>query len=233
MPQPSSKDFYANVTVDTWTGLLSSGECQDYQKAMRVMSVDDPWGRKWLTETDQGREWLSSVDLNENVRFAPERECRATDSRPEIIFAGMEDNQAVTINPVDVYALVNVADGFKDFELLYGIGDDPEEWKTLAGPFDSPRPAPDRLVSWDATQYAGNMVTLRIILHGVDGQYADKRIHLILDIPQATATPMPTATATIIPTETPTPTQVPTVEVPPTQAVVTVPPEVLITITLP
>ena len=233
MPLPSSKDFYANATIDTWTGLFASGECQDFQKSIRVMSVNDEWGRKWLTETDQGREWLSSVDLSENVKFAPERECKASDPRPEIIFAGMEDNQTVSINPVDVYALVNVADGFKDFELLYGIGDDPGEWITLAGPFDSPRPAPDRLVSWDATQYAGNMVTLRIILHGVDGQYADKRIHLILDIPQATATPTPTATATMIPTETPTPTQVPTVEVPPTQAIETVPPEVLITITLP
>ena len=96
---------------------------------------------------------------------------------------GSEDNQTLTINPVDVYALVNVAEGFKSFDLFYGIGDDdPQEWNLLAGPFDSPRPSPDRLVTWDASQFAGNMVTFRIVLHGQDENYADKRIHVILDI---------------------------------------------------
>jgi penicillin-binding protein 1C len=230
LPLPSSKDFYANTTIDTWTGLLASGECQDYQKSLRTLSVDDSWGRKWLTETDQGREWLSSVGLSKNVKFSPERECRSSDPRPEILFAGMDDNQTVTTNPVDIYALVNVAEGFKNFELLYGIGDDPSEWKVLGGPYDSPRPAPEKLVSWDATEFAGNMVTLRIIVNGTDGQSAEKRIHLILAIPAATATPLPTPTATPIPTATPLPTEIPTVEVPPAETVLPPNSEPLITL---
>lgn len=230
LPQPSSKDFYANVTIDTWTGLLASGECQDYQKSVHALSVDDTWGRKWLTETDQGREWLASVGLSGNVKFTPERECRSSDPRPEIVFAGMEDNQTLMTNPVDVYGLVNVPQGFKNFELFYGIGDDPAEWKPLAGPFDSPRPAPDRLVTWDATAFAGNMVVLRIVLNGTDGQYADKRIHLILDIPQATATPLPTATATLVPTITPVPTEQPTATILPTDTVQPATAEPLITL---
>jgi penicillin-binding protein 1C len=233
LPLPASKDFYTNVTIDTWTGLLASGECQEYQKSIRALSVDDSWGRKWLTDTDQGREWLSSVGLSENVKFSPERECRSSDPHPEIMFAGIEDNQTITVNPIDVYALVNVPSGFKNFELLYGIGDDPSDWKTLAGPFDSPRAAPDRLVTWDATEFAGNMVTFRIVLNGTDGQYADKRIHVILNIPQATPIPVPTATATIIPSATPQPTEIPTATIMPTETVQPATPEQLITVQLP
>jgi hypothetical protein len=219
LPKPSSKDFYANVTIDTWTGLLASGECQEFQKSIHALSVDDSWGRKWLTDTDQGRDWLASEGLAGSARFVPERECRSSDPRPEVSFAGMEDNQTITTNPVDVYGLVNVSEGFKNFELFYGLGDEPSEWKTLAGPFDSPRAVPDRLVTWDATEFAGNMVTLRIVLNGTDGQYADKRIRLILNIPQATATPLPTATATLVPTITPVPTEQPTATILPTETV--------------
>ena len=44
LPLPSSKDFYASVTIDTWTGLLASGECQEYQKSVRALSVEDVVG---------------------------------------------------------------------------------------------------------------------------------------------------------------------------------------------
>jgi penicillin-binding protein 1C len=219
LPLPKNKDFYSKVTIDTWTGLLASGECQDYQKSVKALYVDDSWGRKWLTDTEQGKNWLNHVGLGENVRFAPERECKASDPKPEIFFAGIEDNQVITDNPVDIYAVANVSSGFKDFQLQYGIGEEPKKWESLAEPFESPLAAPERLVTWDATKLTGNLITLRLIMHGTENNYAEKRIRLILDVPQATATPAPTATETPTPTITPTimiipPTDLPTAALP-------------------
>jgi len=220
MPLPSNKDFFARVTLDTWTQLFSSGECQDYQKSVKALQISDEWAKRWLTETDEGREWLNSVGLGENVRFAPERECRADDPRPTIFFAGIEDNQTITENPFDIYAVADVPSGFKDFKLEYGLGEEPGEWRDLAGPFDSPRSSPDRLVTWDASELTGNLVTVRLIMYGTDDNYAEKRIHLILNVPPPTPVPQPTATPTLEPTITPTFT-----EIPPTLTVTSVPTE--------
>ncbi len=218
LPLPGNKDLYAKVTIDTWTGFLASGECQEFQKSVKAISIDDEWGRKWLTDSDQGREWLNNAGLSENVRFAPDRECKADDPKPTIFYAGLEENQVITESPFDIYAVADVPSGFKDFYLEFGIGEDPEDWKLLAGPFDSPRSSPDRLVTWDVSELAGNLVTVRLVMDGVEDNYAEKQIHLLLDVPPATATPLPTATQTSLPTITFTPTFTPTnTMIPPTE----------------
>jgi hypothetical protein len=227
LPLPKSKDLFSKVTIDTWTGYLASGDCQEFQKSIKAMTVDDVWGRKWLTDTDQGREWLANAGLGEGVRFAPERECKADDPKPTIFFAGLEDNQTITESPFDIYAVADVPTGFKNFRLEYGIGEDPDHWTELAGPFDSPRPSPDRLVTWDVSELAGNLVTVRLVLFGTEDNYAEKRIHLILDVPPATATPLPTATITPEPSATPQPSETPTsTSIPPTMTVTEQPPAV-------
>ncbi len=210
-PLPRSMDFYSKVTIDTWTGKLASGVCQDSQKAVNAIIVEDEWGKRWLRETADGHDWLASVGLNENIRFAPKDTCTAGDPRPTLFFAGIEDGQVITESPYDIYAVADVASGFRDFRLEYGIGEEPGKWINLAGPFDSTRPVPDLLVTWNMSELTGNLVTLRIVMTGTDENYSEKRISVILDVPAPT--PMPTSTPTItpIPTETsiPTPTETP------------------------
>ncbi|GAP21209.1 transglycosylase domain-containing protein [Leptolinea tardivitalis] len=210
LPLPKNKDFYSKVTIDTWTGYLASGECQEFQKAVRALSIDDKWGKDWLSNTDEGREWLKKAGLSKNVRFAPERQCKASDPKPTIFFPGLEDGQTITESPFDIYAVADVPSGFKEFYLEYGIGEDPGDWIKLAGPFDSTRPTPDRIVTWDVSELTGNIVTVRLVMVGQDENYAEKRIHLILNVPPPT--PMPTATPTITPEPSLTPTNT---EVPP------------------
>jgi len=214
LPPTADKDFYSNITIETWTNLLASGECQEFQKSLHAMTVDDVWGRKWLTETHEGKEWLKRAGLSENVRFTPDRACRADDPRPTIFFPGLEENQIIRESPFDIYVVADVPTGFREFRLEYGLGDDPQEWNILAGPYDSTRPVPDRLVTWNVSELAGNLVTVRVMMSGTEDNYAEKRIHLMLDVPPATPTPQPTATWTLIPTSTITPTLT---EIPPTE----------------
>lgn len=211
LPLPKNKDFYSKITIDTWTGYLASGVCQDYQKSVKAITVDDDWGRKWLKETDQGKAWLEAAGLGAGVRFAPVKTCSADDPKPTLLFPGLTDGQSIAESPFDIYAVAEVPSGFKDFRLEYGLGDDPENWTLLAGPFDSQRATPDRLVTWDVTEFLGKRVTLRLVMNGTDENYAEKRIHLSLDVPAPTATSVPTETIT--PTQSPTFT--PTVEVQP------------------
>jgi hypothetical protein len=213
LPLPKEKDFFSKVTIDTWTGFLASGVCQDNQKSINAITVDDEWGRKWLRDTDQGRSWLENSGLGEGVRFAPEQVCKAEDPKPSMYFAGLDDGQSITESPFDVYAVAEVPSGFRNFVLEYGLGDDPEDWTLLAGPFDTMRVEPDRLVTWDVTELAGERVTLRLLMNGTDDNYAEKRIHLNLDVPAPTPTPEPTATTA----STENPTNTPTLEIPPTE----------------
>ncbi len=207
LPLPSSMDFYSKVTIDTWTGKLASGVCQDSQKSISAIIVEDEWGRRWLKETSEGHDWLANVGLNENIRFAPQQSCSANDIRPTVFFAGIEEGQVITESPYDIYAVADVPSGFKNFRIEYGIGEEPSAWTILAGPIDSTRPVPDRLVTWNMAELTGNIVTLRIVMNGTEENYYEKRIHVILNVPAPT--PLPTATSTItpVPTETSTPTQ--------------------------
>jgi len=213
LPYPKSKDFYSKITIDTWTGYLASGICQENQKSVKAITVLDDWGRKWLKETDQGKAWLEGAGLGEGVRFAPEKTCSTDDPKPNMYFPGLEEGQSITESPFDIYAVAEVPSGFKDFRLEYGIGDDPEDWISLAGPFDTQRSAPDRLVTWEVTEFSGKRVTLRLVMNGVDENFAEKRIHLNIDVPLPTATSVPTETPTATPSPTLTETLMPTVTV--------------------
>jgi penicillin-binding protein 1C len=215
LPLPREYDFYSNITIDTWTGKYASGVCQEYQKSLKAITVDDEWGRKWLKETDQGRNWLESSGFSENIRFAPKESCSSSDPKPEIFFPGLDDGQRITESPIDIYAVANVPSGFKDFVLEYGIGDEPEDWENLAGPFDTQLNAPERLVTWDVTDLHGKVVTIRIVMNGTDNNFAEKRIRLALDVPEPT--PIPTLVPTITPTFEPTLT--PTVEILPSATI--------------
>lgn len=222
-PLPSSMDFFSKVTIDTWTGKLASGVCQDSQRSVNAIIVKDDWGRRWLRETGDGHNWLANVGLSENIRFAPEESCTADDVRPTVFFAGVEDGQVITESPYDIYAVADVASGFRDFRLEYGIGEEPGKWTLLAGPFDSTRPVPDLLATWNMSELTGNLITLRIIMNGHNENYSEKRIHVILDVPAPTPIPTATPTVTPIPTETLTPTAtivIPT-EVIPTEVIPT------------
>ncbi len=227
-PLPASEDLWQEVTVDTWTGLLASDACgHDFTTSRLTIKVEDPWARKWLEDTREGQQWARKMGFHP-LYFYPERACRADDPRPKLRFVLPEPNQIVTEPFIDVFAQVDATADFKGYRLEYGLGENPEEWHLL---FESNTPisSPDRVFTWNLLETFGweklpvGPITLRLYLEGThEGQYAERRITVRLEVPTPTPTPTPTLTPTPTPTATPTPT--PTATVTPTATPTPTPP---------
>jgi penicillin-binding protein 1C len=219
-PLPKEEDLWKKVMIDTWTGLRASAECSDFTEEKFTLNVSDPWGLTWIKDTGQGRDWAASVGFEPPVLFVPQRECRASDPRPQIIFAGMSENQTITHSPLDIYAVIKASANFREFSLRWGPGDDPQEWKPLVESNASQYETPERIHSWDLNDIPAGRVTLRIRITSLEeGRFAEKRIHLNLNAPTRTPTPTPTVTITPTLTNTPTPTPTPTITSTPTVTV--------------
>ncbi len=233
-PQPKENDLWKKARVDTWTGFSASAECPDYAEEKFTLNVNDPWAVSWIKDTDPGRSWAASVGFNWPITFLPKRECKASDPRPTIIFAGVGDNQTITHSPLDIYTVVKATANFKDFRLEWGPGEDPQEWKVLVDNITDQYPNPERIYTWDLSELPAGPVTLRVWLNSTDSdQHAEKRIHLTLNVPTPTPTATPTATVTPTMTSTPTVTLTPLPSLTPVPPTATKTPTASATVTTP
>ena len=205
LPLPSSQDLWAKVVFDTWTGLRASQSCSDFTKKEFALNVSDPWAIGWIQNNPEGKAWAENMGFQDPIMFAPSRDCQAGDPHPIIEYSSPSEGQTISISPLDIIARLDVSADFQNFTLEYGLGDNPIEWNFLMDG-NQPVTQPAKIHSWDLKSLPPGLVTLRITMHSIRGGYAQKQIHLNLQVP----TPTPTITPTVIPTMTPTPTQTPT-----------------------
>lgn len=213
LPLKAEDDLWKNVRVDTWTNLAVSSACEGYTSEKFVLNVTDKWAIKWIQETDEGQTWAKNNGFNPPVTFVPQRECKADDPRPNLVFVGVEDHQTIYQNPLDLYAVVNATANFKDFYLEYAVGENPKQWKMLVPRGGHASDQPQKLLTWNLDNVPSGIVTLRLYMEGKGGVYAEKLFRLNIQAP----TPTPTMTPTATPTQTPTPTLTPTPTITPTE----------------
>jgi penicillin-binding protein 1C len=210
LPLPKEKDLWQKTRVDTWTGLRSSSYCPDFIQEEFALNVTDPSAVKWIKDTEDGRAWAEKAGFTEPYFFTPERECQANDPKATIYFAGVKEDQVITSSPLDVYAVIDATANFKDYRLEWGLGNDPVDWKPLVEHGTTPLKQAERLVSWDLKDVPSGRITLRIYLNSTDDKYAEKRLHLDIQVPTPTPTPTETPTQTPSATQTPVPSNTPT-----------------------
>jgi penicillin-binding protein 1C len=203
LPLPKEDDLWQKINVDTWTGLLASPYCSDYTEEKLAINVTDPYAIRWIRETSDGTSWAERQGFEQPFFFRPDRECKDTDARPHIEFAGISNGQTIETSPLDIYAIIDASENFARYRLEAGYGEDPSDWKVLKEgntTFDQP----ELIYTWDLMKLAKDTVTIRIYVESTVGTYAEKRITLKLKLP--TPTPTETALPTMTPTETLTPT---------------------------
>lgn len=200
-PLPKEDDLWKEILVDTWTGLQASSECSEYPEEQFVLNVLDPWAKKWLKNNPHGKEWLEDHGFPENVKFTPPRECTEDDPRPLLEFTSPEEYERITSSPLKIYGAVDATDWFEFVRLEYGIGEEPENWETLARGNERIS-RPELLYTWDLEGLPEGMVTLRLLLESSEDTFAEKLLTLNIQVP----TPTPTPTNTSTPTQTHTPT---------------------------
>jgi hypothetical protein len=218
---PKEEDLWKRVKVDTWTNLNVSPACNEFVAEKNVLNVTDQWAIKWINETDQGKAWAEKIGMTPPVIFVPTRACTAEDSRPTLVFVGLENNQTITSGPLDLYAVVNASSNFKDFYLEYCYTSNPDKWTRLVQPGGSPSAAPQKLLTWDLGAIKPGVVVLRLFMRSTEKGHAEKLLTLNIQVPThtptSTLTSTPTSTSTPTPTNTSTPMDTPTNTATPTE----------------
>ena len=209
-PLGKEDDFWRKVTVDTWTGDLASNDCGEFIKEEPVLNIADKDAQKWITGTQEGKDWAAGIGFKDDIIFPAGRACSITDPRPKIIFANISENQAFNQGPINVYGVAMATANFDRFKLEYGKGDDPDSWHTIVEDIKDPLSEPGLIASWNPEDVEEGNYTLRIYMNSRDGErYAEKRVHIHLALPTKTPTPAPTVTSTPFPA--PTSTSTPTI----------------------
>ena len=226
-PLPKEDDLWQKVLLDTWTNLRASPSCSDFTDESFVLNVTDPWAIKWIKNDADGKAWVKENGFPKNVTFIPSRECNADDPHPKLSIISPKDGDEISASPLDIYGVADATKWFDYYELDYGVGDDPVEWKQLEKK-KSPVEQPDILYEWDLQQLVqendlSGPITLRLYLHSTEDTYAKISLHLNVQVPTPTPTPTATPTATPTPTETPTPTMTPVPTSTPTETSVPLP----------
>jgi penicillin-binding protein 1C len=190
-PLPADQDLWQKTLIDTWSGLRASPACSDFLDEQFALNVSDTFARQWIRKNPQGQQWASEIGFPPPVRFVPTRECNASDPRPTLVVAYPQDGETVHDSPLNIYAVVDVPQGFDYWLLEYGLGDKPVEWETLERGHQR-IPEPNIIYSWDLASFPPQVITLRLSLFGQEGAYAERLVRLAVLVP--TPTPRPTST---------------------------------------
>ena len=198
-PLPADQDLWEEVLVDTWTKKLASPDCSGYTEEKLGIHLADPWGRNWIRNIKEGKEWAQSMGFTKNPYFIKEENvCTSGDPRPALEFASPRQDDMVTSSPLKIFAKADAIEYFEKARLEYGPGKDPVQWETLEV-FNDPIPEMTEITSWDLSELPTGWVTLRLYMTGTNGRFAENKIRINIQVP----TPTPTPTETLVPTVTP------------------------------
>jgi len=188
-PLPAGQDLYRKTELDTWTSLEASSLCDEFTEELMVINTgDDPWAKIWL-RTEAGKGWLQENGFPDDAAFAPQRECKDSDPRPTLAFDGLEDGGVITVEKMEIKAVIDADDEIKHWWLEFSPGRESDQWTTLADGKNKVS-NDDTLATLDMKTVNNEALTLRLYVEGRNG-YADRRISLTILLP--TPTPSPTS----------------------------------------
>jgi penicillin-binding protein 1C len=204
-PLNQNSDLWRQYQVDTWTNLESSPDCPDFTTERMTINVYDPGARQWILQDKQGQQWARDMGF-QDIFFVPDRSCSASDPHPQLQFTGLVDGQTITQNQLDISIIANATGNFHSWRLEWGPGTDPGNWTTLVDDSSTAVPASTNVATLDLTGLPYQQITLHLYMQSDNGGYAERKIHLNLDLPTPTITPteVPTPTPSITPIPSPT-----------------------------
>jgi hypothetical protein len=214
-PLPREEDLWSEIILDTWTGLRASVACSDYVDEQFILNVTDRDARRWIRQDPQGQEWAKNIGFKRPVQFIPSRECRNDDPQVRLFFVSPRDDDTIKASPLEIYVQASATNWFESVQLDYGVRLDPDKWEKLTQ-VSRPVEQSDLIYQWNLDEIPSGFITLRLYMRSTEGTYAEKTMHLNIQVPTPTPTLTPTPTYTPTPTLTFTPTSTPTITSTPT-----------------
>ena len=146
LPLPKENDLWQNLMIDTWSGLKASEACSDFVEEKFTANISDSTARKWIKQTDEGKQWAKAMHFPKPIVFSPNDTCKADSSRPILKFLGLTDNQTITTDKLEINIQAYVENNFKNVSLQYGLGKKPDDWITLVDPVNQQYKSPDTVL---------------------------------------------------------------------------------------
>jgi len=213
-PLPREEDLWQRLEIDTWTGLRASQECSEFTDERFVLNVKDDFAKQWLRRDPQGKAWAEAAGFSNGITFTPPRECKSSDPRPFLEINVPRAGETILNNPLIIHGIANASQWFDYWQLDYGLGSDPVEWKTLTQS-KAAQSSSNELFAWYMDDLIRDNITgtliLRLSLHSTEDTHAEIKIAVNLNLPTPTPTVTPTPTPTNVPTALPTATPTPTI----------------------
>jgi penicillin-binding protein 1C len=186
LPPTKEHDLFRKVWVDSYSLLLASAECPDFATEKLGISVSDPWGRKWIEETSQGKAWLEDIDIDDDeVFFIPDEACNDSSPRPILAITKPRNSATVRRSPLAIVGQAGATGDFKNWVLQYGIGFNPVSWTRINGS-ETAQNESGRLISWRMRRVPNGSITLRLRVFSTKGGKAEIHHHLTIQIPTPT-----------------------------------------------
>ncbi|NSW51547.1 MAG: transglycosylase domain-containing protein [Anaerolineae bacterium] len=209
-PLPKEQDFWADVRIDAWTGLLASNECTGKQEVLPVLNVTDEKAVAWIQGTDQGRQWASGIGFSEPIQFIPQNQCKREDPQAQVEFAYPREGEIINEAELEIYAVVNATGQFDRFTLYYSSSNNNEKWVEILTS-NQLHETPAFIHRLDLSEIPSGALALKLSLFSKNNTRLDTIIRLNYSAPTPTITPTSMPTSTPTPTQTPTPTLTPTI----------------------
>jgi membrane peptidoglycan carboxypeptidase len=204
-PLDASHDLWQAVLIDSVSGLRANEYCME-NAVEKVFFVAPPEAREWA--------------VAHGYEQPPEEFCSA-ESRPQVSITAPLHDEVVPQGKVSVYGQVQLPN-FKHYDVLYGVGTNPQAMGWVSGPHLAQVPAGGLLTEWDTSSLSPGPYTLRVVAYTHDNVSVQAQVIVnVASFSKATVAPEPTPTLppptyAPPPTDTPLPTALPTDTPPPT-----------------
>jgi penicillin-binding protein 1C len=197
-PPGVAERLYRSVTVDTFSGLLASENCQAYTEERFYLYLENPsqlidmrpFIRSWLVNTNKGLNWLAARGIDPAIAAQPPptERCPADTPQPQIAITHPTEG-SVQGNVVTVTGTVD-APNFSRYRVEFGVSNDPIGWGVVQGD-TSVRVTDGPLGQVDLSSYEDGPITIRVIVFDTEGHSAEERVHFTLEKAEPTPTPEP------------------------------------------
>ncbi|NPV65726.1 MAG: hypothetical protein HPY64_01120 [Anaerolineae bacterium] len=202
LPPGPEQDIYKKVRVDTLTGLLANDFCPNFTEERQFLNISDPTAFDWINNTAAGQQWAAQRNIPLPARPVPTEACNPNIQQPIISMEWPVPNGQVQ-GVVEVQGRVLVYN-FNRYQLEYGIGNAPQAFQIVDGPYTIQHANTEFLGRWDVSQLPNGPYTLRLKVFTNDGGFANLDRVVLVNNPIVTPTPSPSPTVMVI-TQTPTP----------------------------
>ncbi len=167
-PLDESHCWYRLVTIDALSGLLANESCPGSTYQSLMVAIDEEEGWLWAQ---------SHLDLFGGLQLAPFHHCDETPTGYGVSIS--QPGSGSTVNgTVQVIGTVMIP-SFHHYDVMYGAGAEPSEWRWLSGPHLAPVQE-GVLTEWHVSHFEPGTYSLLVIAHDTASRQFQARVQVVV-----------------------------------------------------